>query len=431
MHPKLYLANSRPTQVPQLNIESTLDQIAREGARRMLIEALSLEVADYIEGHRHVRDDDDRALVVRNGKARPRSVTLGCGTVEVEAPRVRDRRPGKSFRSGILPPYLRKSPKVENLLPILYLKGLSTGDFRSALEGLLGEEATAGLSASAITALKRSWEREHAEWRKRTITGRFAYVYADGIHMSIRLGEDRKLCLLVLIGVHENGQKQLLAVEGGFRESKDSWKALLSDLVARGFTAPKLAIGDGALGFWAALRECGGFETTRAQRCWVHKMANVLNDLPKRLQPRAKSLLREMMMAETLSDAVHAKKRFADEFHAKYPKAVARIERDWPELTQFFSFPAKHWQSIRTTNAIESTFATVRLRTNVTKGAGSIAAATSMAFKLLQDAERTWRRLRGFEDLPAVLDGASFQNGVMVARAPSSTVEHRDEAIPA
>jgi putative transposase len=428
MQPKLYLANTAPTQAVASAIESTLDQIAREGARRMLIQALQLEVADYIGTNEGARDEDGRALVVRNGKARPRQVTLGCGTIEVEAPRVRDRRPGQRFTSAILPPYLRKSPKVENLLPILYLKGLSNGDFQSALEGLLGAESTAGLSPSSIVALKRSWEREHDDWRRRPINERFAYIYADGIQVSIRLGEDRKLCLLVLIGVSETGEKRLLAVEGGFRESKDSWLAVLRDLVSRGFTAPRLAIGDGALGFWAALRECGGFEQTRAQRCWVHKIANVLNDLPKRLQPRAKTLLREMMIAPTLSDATAAKRRFADEFHAKYPKAVDRVEKDWPELTAFFSFPARHWQHLRTTNAIESTFATVRLRTNVTKGAGSVKAASSMAFKLLQDASMTWNRIRGFEDLPDVLNGVAYVNGVVVA-APSSTRDrHREEA---
>lgn len=428
MHTKLYLASTRPTQVAPVAIESTLDQIAREGARRMLVQALQLEVADYLGAHSGLRDDEGRALVVRNGKARPRQVTLGCGTIEVEAPRVRDRRPGHRFTSSILPPYLRKSPKVENLLPILYLKGLSTGDFQSALEGLLGHESTAGLSPSAIVALKRSWEREHEEWKRRRITERFAYVYADGIHVSIRLGEDRKLCLLVLIGVSESGEKRLLSVEGGFRESKDSWLAVLRDLRERGFTAPRLAIGDGALGFWAALRSCQGFEQTREQRCWVHKMGNVLNDLPKRLQPRAKTLLREMMIAPTLSDATHAKKRFADELHAKYPKAVERIEKDWTELTAFFSFPARHWQSLRTTNAIESTFATVRLRTNVTKGAGSIKAASSMAFKLLQDAERTWNRIRGYEDLADVLNGVAYVNGVVVPESASTRERHRKEA---
>lgn len=427
MHPKLITANVRASQVPSESSRSLLDELAREGARRMLVEALRLEAADYIEECRRTRGEDGRALVVGNGKARTRSLTLGCGTIQLEAPRIRDKRPGQRFTSSILPPYLRKSPKVENLLPILYLKGLSTGDFQSALEGLLGEDATTGLSPSAIVALKRAWEREHEQWTKRAITERFVYLFADGIHVSVRLGEDRKLCLLVLIGVNERGEKKLLAVDAGFRESTDSWKAVLSDLVRRGLQAPVLAIGDGALGFWGALRECDAFRTTREQRCWFHKMGNVLNALPGRLQGIAKKQLREMMTAPTLADAVTARKRFAHDYHAKYPKAVEKLEKDWTELTAFFSLPALHWQHVRTTNAIESTFATVRLRTNVTKGAGSITAAKTMAFKLLQDAERTWNRIRGFEEIESVLNGVAYANGVVVAGQGSSN-RHRPEA---
>jgi len=407
-----------------------LDELAREGARRMLIEALRFEADDYIEKARGQRDDGGRALVVGHGKARERSLTLGCGTVRLEAPRVRDRRPDSRFTSQVLPPYLRKSAKVENLLPILYLKGLSTGDFQSALVGLLGEEATMGLSASAIVALKRVWEREYEQWKKTAITERFVYLYADGIHVSVRLGEDRKLCLLVLIGVNERGEKRLLAVEAGYRESKDSWKDVLADLAARGLKAPILAIGDGALGFWAALRECDGFRTTREQRCWFHKMGNVVNELPQRLQPVGKKWLREIMMAPTLADALQARRKFAHEFHEKYPKAVKKLEKDWDELTAFFSMPAPHWPHIRTTNAIESTFATVRLRTNVTKGAGSVTSAKTMAFKLIQDAEQGWNRIRGAEHIPNLLRGVAYANGGVVADQ-SSTHRHSAEAIPA
>lgn len=420
MHPKLITRSTSGLQVSPENSISLIDEIARNGARRMIIEALKLEAESYIEKCRVFRDDQGRALVTGNGKARERSITLGCGTIRVRAPRVRDERNGEQFTSEILPPYMRKSAKVENLLPILYLKGLSTGDFQSALVGLLGEDTTAGLSASAIVALKKSWEREYAEWKLRPITERFAYVYADGIHVSVRLGEDRKLCLLVLIGVAENGEKRLLACEAGYRESRDSWAALLSDLVKRGLTAPVLAVGDGALGFWAALRTTDGFQSTREQRCWVHKIANVLNDLPKRIQPVAKSRLHEIMKSATLSDAVIARKRFAKEFHEKFPKAVEKLEKDWPELITFFSLPAVHWTHIRTTNAIESTFATVRLRTNVTKGAGSPLAASMMAFKLLQDAERTWNRVRGFEEVKNVLNGFAYKDGVMIADASST-----------
>jgi len=420
MHPKLITATARPSQAQgSPNTESLLDEIARQGARRMLLEALHLESVDYVERARGLRGEDGRALVVRNGKANQRQVTVGCGTLEVEAPRVRDRRPGHRFTSAILPPYMRRSPKVETLLPILYLKGLSTSDFQSALVGLLGEDATAGLSPSVIVSLKRVWEREHADWKTRPITERFAYVFADGIHLSIRLGEDTRMCLLVLIGVAENGEKKLLAVEAGFRESGDSWKAIMSNLTKRGLQAPVLAVGDGALGFWAALRECDGWRGTREQRCWVHKIANVLNDLPKRLQPIAKKQLHEIMRSATLSDAVQAKRDFVHEFHAKYPKAVEKLEKDWKELTAFFSLPALHWQSLRTTNVIESTFATVRLRTNVTKGAGSLKAAESMAFKLLEDAQKTWNRMRGFAELTHVLNGVAYADGVMIADVPT------------
>jgi transposase-like protein len=397
----------------------SLDEIAREGARQMLMRALQAEVSEYVDPHQDLRDEAGHRLVVRHGNAQARRVTLGSGTIEVQAPRVRDRREGSRFSSQILPAYMRKSPKVENLLPVLYLKGLSTSDFRSALTDFLGEGVT-GLSPSSIVALKKNWDKEFAAWKKRRITGRYVYVFADGVHVSVRLGEDKKLCLLVLIGVAENGEKHLLAVEPGYRESKDSWRAVLADLRDRGLQAPVLAVGDGALGFWAALRETAGFEHTREQRCWLHKMGNILNDLPKRIQPRAKGLLREMMYSETLSAANQTKQKFLAEFHQKFPKAVSRLERDWAELTSFFSLPALHWTHLRTTNAIESTFATVRLRTNVTRGAGSPAAAATMAFKLLLDAEKTWNRIRGYDEIGNVLDGIAYVNGVMVA-ADSST----------
>jgi transposase-like protein len=346
---------------------------------------------------------------------------MGSGTVEVAAPRINDRRAGVKFTSKILPPYLRKSPKVESLLPILYLKGLSTSDFKSALTDLLGEGAS-GLSPSAIVNLKKCWEKDFSEWKKRKFTKNYVYLWADGIHVSIRLGEDRKLCLLVIIGVSENGDKELLAVSAGYRESKDSWKDILDDLRARGLNTPLLAIGDGALGFWAALREAEGFTQTAEQRCWVHKIANVLDKLPKRIQPRAKSILHEIMRAESLSDANISKEKFIAAFHEKFPEAVKKIEKDWGELTSFFCFPAKHWQHIRTTNAIESTFATVRLRTNVTKGAGSKTAAETMTFKLLEDAQRKWKKIRGFEEIKNLLNGVAYKDGIMVATAQHQEV---------
>lgn len=409
----LSLVNVNPSVRPE-EVRLTLDEIARQGALEMLARALQAEVTQYIDRHQSLRDESGHRLVVRNGKAESRRVTLGSGTVEIAAPRVRDRREGERFSSQILPAYMRKSPKVENLLPVLYLKGLSTSDFKSALSELLGEGVT-GLSASAICALKKSWEKDFAVWKKRKITDRYVYLFADGVHVSVRLGEDKRLCLLVLIGVAENGEKHLLSCEPGYRESKDSWSAILADLRDRGLAAPVLAVGDGALGFWGALRETAGFEMTREQRCWLHKLGNILNDLPKRVQPRAKGMLREIMYAETLSSATQAKKKFLDTFHAKYPKAVERLEKDWTELTAFFTLPALHWQHLRTTNAIESTFSTVRLRTNVTRGAGSPVAAATMAFKLLQDAEKNWNRIRGFDEIPNVLAGVAYVNGVVVA----------------
>ena len=414
----LNLVTAIPSIRPE-DVRLSLDEIAREGARRMLIEALQAEVSDYIDQHKDLRDEAGKRLVVRHGKAQTRSLTLGAGTLELRAPRVKDRRPGQKFSSKILPAYLRKSPKVENLLPVLYLKGLSSSDFRSALTEFFGE-GTSGLSSSAIVALKRSWEADFKAWKKKRLTDRYVYLFADGVHVSVRLGEDKRLCLLVLIGVAENGEKHLLAVEPGYRESKESWAEVLRDLRDRGLAAPVLAVGDGALGFWSALRETAGFETTREQRCWLHKMGNVLNELPKRVQPRAKGLLREIMVAETLSAATQARKKFVGEFHQKYPKAAAKIEKDWKELTAFFALPAAHWTHLRTTNPIESTFSTVRLRTNVTRGAGSPVAAATMAFKLLQDAEKTWNRIRGYGEIPNVLSGIEYANGVMVA-APSTS----------
>ena len=417
----LNLVTAIPSVRPE-DVRLTLDEIAREGARRMLMEALQAEVSDYIDKFKDFRDESGKRLVVRHGKAELRRLTLGAGTVEIQAPRVKDRRPGEKFSSKILPAYLRKSPKVENLLPILYLKGLSSSDFRSALTEFFGE-GTLGLSASAIVSLKRSWEADFKAWKKKRITDRYVYLFADGVHVSVRLGEDKRLCLLVLIGVAENGEKHLLAVEPGYRESKESWAGVLRDLRDRGLEAPILAVGDGALGFWSALRETAGFESTREQRCWLHKMGNVLNELPKRVQPRAKGLLREIMYADTLTDATQAKKKLFAEFHQKFPKATAKIEKDWSELTAFFALPAVHWTHLRTTNPIESTFSTVRLRTNVTRGAGSPVAAATMAFKLLQDAEKTWNRIRGYDEIRNVLSGVEYVNGIMVARTSTTHQE--------
>ncbi len=410
-------------------IRLTLDDLAREGARRMIAAALEAEVDEYVGSFVDEVDEDNKRLVVRNGRARERRVTVGSGTVALRAPRVNDKRveeesgERKRFSSRILPAYARRSPKVTEVLPILYLHGLSTGDFGPALRDLLGEDAS-GLSSSLIQRLTESWQAEHAAFGKRELRfHRYAYLFVDGVNVSVRLGEDPKLCLLVVIGVREDGEKELLAVEDGYRESEDSWAAVFRDLRDRGMNEPKLVTGDGALGAWAALR--GVFPGTREQRCWVHKTANALDALPKRLQPRAKTLLHEMAEAPSRADARKALERFRGEFDAKYPKAVAKLDKDWDALTAFFDFPAEHWRHLRTTNPIESSFATVKLRTKVTKGAGSKKAALAMAYKLLDAAQERWRRFNGHELVADVLNGVKFKDGIKVTDDNNATTDEK------
>ena len=398
---------------------SVLDELCLAGAQQMLHRALELEVEGYLERHRDARDETGHALVTRNGKARPRKVTIGSGTMEVTAPRVRDERLDEDgercrFTSEILPPYMRRSPKLAEVLPVLYLRGLSTGDFREALPALLGKESSAGLSPTTITRLTTEWQREYESFRKRDIRSRrFAYIWADGVHFRIRLEDDR-LCTLVLIGVREDGSKELIAVEDGYRESKESWLSVLRDLAARGVEAPLLAIGDGALGFWAALREV--WPESKEQGCWVHRTANVLDKLPKRLQPRARRALREILYAATMGDAEESFDAFVDEFSPKYEKAVECLAKDRQRPLSFFEFPAEHWKHLRTTNPIESAFATVRLRQRVTKGAGNRTKRLMMAFKLLAMAQQRWRKLNGARLLPLVRAGVEFKDGRPVER---------------
>jgi transposase-like protein len=396
---------------------SLLDGIAREGARRMLLAALETEVAVYLEAHATDRDSAGHALVVRNGKGRTRNVTIGSGTIAVSVPRVNDRRVDANsqrckFTSRILPPYIRRSPKVAEVLPVLYLRGLSTGDFREALAALLGRDA-AGLSATNIARLTNEWEVEYRAFQKRRLADRdYVYVWVDGVHFNVRLDDDR-LCTLVMIGVRPDGTKELIAVEDGYRESAESWKAVLRDLKRRGMRAPGVAVGDGALGFWAAVRDV--WPQTRVQRDWVHKLGNILDKLPRRLQPRVKTALHEVMYAETREQAHEAITRFAAEFGAKYPKAVTTLEQDAEVLLTFFDFPAEHWRHLRTSNVIESPFATVRLRQPVTKGAGSRTKGLLMAYKLLYMAQARWRRLDGAHLLPLVRARITFVDGVQHA----------------
>ncbi len=393
---------------------SLLDEIAREGARRMLVAALETEVAAYLEAHHDERDDAGHALVVRNGKGRRRKVTVGAGTIPVNAPRVNDRRTDQDgerrrFTSRILPPDMRRSPKVAEVLPVLYLRGLSTGDFREAVAALLGNDA-AGLSATNIARLTNEWETEYRVFQQRSLADRdYVYVWVDGVHFNVRLEDDR-LCTLVMIGVRPDGTKELIAVEDGYRESAESWKTVLRDLKRRGMRPPVVAVGDGALGFWAAVRDV--WPKTREQRDWFHKLGNILDKLPKRLQPRVKAALHEVMYAETREQAREAVTRFATEYGPKNPKAVETLEKDADALLTFFDFPAEHWKHLRTSNVIESPFATVRLRQRVTKGAGSRTKGLLMAYKLLDMAQARWRRLDGGHLLPLVRAGIVFVDGV-------------------
>jgi transposase-like protein len=395
----------------------TLDDVALQGARAMLRHALEVEVAAYLERHPE-RDAGGHALVVRNGKARARKVTCGAGTLTVEAPRVNDRRVDaqgqrQRFTSRILPPYMRRSPKVAEVLPVLYLRGLSTGDFQEALPILLGQDA-AGLSPTNIARLTAVWEEEYHAFRRRSLADRdYVYVWVDGVHFTIRL-EDERLCTLVMIGVRPDGTKELVAVEDGYRESTASWAALLRELQRRGMRAPMVAVGDGALGFWAAVRDV--WPATRAQRDWCHKLANVLDQLPTGLQPKAKRALREIMYAETRATADELIDRFATVYGPKYPKAAECLVGDREALLTHFDLPAEHWLHVRTTNPVESPFATVRLRQRVTKGAGSRTKGLTMAFKLLAMAEQRWRRVNGAHLLPLERAGVRFVDGVQVER---------------
>jgi len=404
-----------PLQIPEASTQDVLTEILRDGAREMLGKAIEAEVADYITAHADQRDADGHRLVVRNGHAPERELQTGLGAIPVKQPRVNDKRiddDGNRFRftSHILPPYLRKSKSIEELIPWLYLRGISTGDFSQALAALLGPEAP-GLSASTVVRLKQIWQQDHGAWSKRSLADkRYVYWWVDGIYFNIRLEEDRQ-CILVVMGATESGKKELIAIQDGFRENEQSWTELLLDLKARGLAAgPQLAVGDGALGFWQALRKVYG--ESREQRCWVHKTGNVLNKLPKSKQAKAKSMLHDIWMAETRQDAHKAFDLFVESYEAKYPKAVTCLTRDRDVLLAFYDFPAEQWMHIRTTNPIESTFATVRLRTKRTKGSGSRAACLAMVFKLTMCAERTWRALNGSTLLPDVIRGVQFVDGV-------------------
>jgi putative transposase len=390
-------------------ITQSLDELAREGARRMIAAALEVEVEQYVESLRHLRDENGHALVVRNGKSHhERTVHMGAGSIKVQAPRVDDRRPEHTFTSKILPPYMRRSPRLEEAVPVLYLRGLSTGDFSEALQALLGSAAS-GFSATTVTRLLKVWQEEYRTWRKRSLAGKeYVYVWADGVYFNVRLEEDRLACL-VIVGVLPNGRKEVIALEDGYRESTESWASVLRDLKRRGMVAPVLAIGDGNLGFWAALRDV--YPETKEQRCWKHKLANVLDKLPKRLQAKAKEQLHEIMYAPDRASALEEIAVFEQEYSARYPKAVETLCKDQEHMLTFFDFPAEHWRHLRTTNPIESTFATVKARTKKTKGAGSRKAGLAMAWKLLMAAQQRWRRVNAPHLVALVKAAVAFPDG--------------------
>ena len=394
------------------SVDDALTEVLRQGAQELLRVAVEAEVGELLEHYAEERDSAGRQRLVRNGHLPERSIQTGIGDVPVRVPRVRDRGETEEpirFESKLVPRYLRKSKSIEELLPLLYLRGISTGDFGEALSALLGPNAK-GLSASTISRLKKDWLQEFESWSKRDL-GRqqIVYLWADGIYCNVRF-DDARLCLLVLIGADETGKKRLLAVQEGYRESEQSWREILMDLKHRGVAvSPKLAVADGALGFWKAITKV--FGDTRTQRCWMHKTGNVLNSLPKSTQPKAKKALHEIWQAETRAKAYEAFDAFVETYEAKYPRAAECLTKDRDELLTFYDFPSQQWPHLRTTNPIESTFATVRLRTAKTRGCLSRETMLTMVFKLTQSAEKRWRRLRGFHHLAEVVGGVQFVDG--------------------
>lgn len=398
---------------PELFFDDPVTEILRKGARELLAQALEAEIEHFIEQYKSLKDECGRKRIVRNGYLPDREIQTGIGAVPVKVPRVRDQNKDTdekiTFSSSILPPYLRKTKSIEQLIPWLYLKGISTGDFSEALTALVGMDAP-GLSAGTISRLKNTWEEDLKAWQKRDLSGKdYVYFWVDGIYCNVRM--DEKQCLLVIIGATKDGKKELVAIDGGFRESELSWTEVLLDLKTRGLhKSPNLCIGDGSLGFWKALSK--EYPDAKMQRCWVHKTANILNKLPKNLQPKAKEKIQEIWMAENKKDAEGHFDDFIKIYEAKYPKATACLKKDHASLLTFYDFPAEHWRHIRTTNPIESTFATVRLRTAKVRGCFSSKTVITMAFKLCQCAEKKWIRLHHPERLAEVIEGVIFVNGI-------------------
>jgi transposase-like protein len=393
----------------EISARSALEEVLREGAKKLLQEAIENEVIEYVQKFQEIKDEMNKRLVTRNGHLPARDILTGLGPINIQQPRIRDKRDGEDFSSAIIPKYKRKTENLERLIPELYLRGISTNNFPKALSALLGENA-AGLSSANITRMKNVWEQEYTAWQKRDLTGkRYVYFWADGIYFNIRLEEGRP-CLLILIGATEDGRKEIVGIYDGIRESKLSWQEFLQNLKSRGLViTPSLAIGDGALGFWNALEE--EFPQCRQQRCWVHKTANILDKMSKSVQPNAKGMIHEMYLSPTKEAALKSYEGFLKLYTAKYPGACKCLEKDKDQLFTFYDFPAEHWAHIRTTNPIESMFATVRHRTRQTKGCGNRMATLTMVYKMAKVAEEGWRRLRGFVLLSKIVAGTKFKDG--------------------
>lgn len=392
--------------------EDVLGELLKSGARQLLAQAVQAELNEFLESYKDLKLDDGRQAVVKNGSLPERTIQTGLGDVPVKVPKVRDRSgQGIKFNSKLVPPYLKRAKSIEELLPWLYLKGVSTGDFQESLQSLLGADAS-GLSAGTISRLKQQWEDDYDKWRKRDLSNRrYVYIWADGVYCNVR--QDDKLCLLVIMGSDSTGRKEVIGLLDGYRESEASWQELLDQLSHQGLSVPpKVAIGDGALGFWKAITK--HWPATSHQRCWVHKTANVLNKLPKSLQPKVKASIHDIWMAETKVEANKAFDLCVKQYQAKYPKAMECLSKDRDKLLTFYDLPAEHWTHLRTTNPIESVFATVRLRTTKTKSCGSRATTLAMAFKLMQSAQKRWHRLRGYNLLADVIDGVKFKDGIKV-----------------
>ena len=401
--------NVIPLEKPEENPD-LLTGLLRAGARELITQAVHAELTEFLTRYEDVMDSLGRRQVVRNGYLPQREIMTGIGPVDIQVPKTRDKGGhGLHFRSELLPPYIKRTKSVETVLPWLYLKGISTGDFSEALAALLGKNAQ-GLSAGTISRLKQCWVNEYDDWRLRDLSKEsYVYIWADGIYFNIR-SDDARQCILVIIGVTSRGKKEFLAIEDGYRESEQSWTEVLINLKERGFKPPKLAVGDGALGFWKASKKV--FGKTRSQRCWVHKTANILNKLPKHSQAKAKQYIHDIWMAETRENAEKAFDLFLKTYQLKYPKATQCLEKDREELLAFYDFPADHWVHIRTSNPIESTFSTIRLRTKKTRACVSRTTILTMVYKLGLSAEKGWRKLRGFRRLADVINGVKFIDGI-------------------